>query len=85
MSAIVNASNWVAGYGAGLKYRPFELPKGNDFAGSCAAAAALAKGVLDVNGAGGPDDHELLALAILELNSAVVEGKPNATDSSDSD
>ena len=74
---------WVQGYQAGLNYRPTEVPKGNDFAGSCAAAAALAKQVLDVNGAGGPDDHELLALAIIELTSAVVEGRNDAKDSPD--
>ena len=49
-----------------------------------AEAAILAKRVLDCSGEGGPQDHELLAKAIISLSVAVLE-RSNAKDRTNSD
>lgn len=74
-NAINLVNTWVRGYAAGYDAasRDDEEPESSDC--PVAEAAILAKRVLDINGEGGPDDHELLAKAVLQLTVALLEGK----------
>ena len=72
-SAIGGLSIWVRGYIAGLAAREHVDVEASDC--PIAEAAMLAKRVLDIDGTGGPDDHELLAKAVLQLTVALLEAK----------
>lgn len=71
--AISDVNYWVLGYIAGIPAKEqFDV-----VSSECpiAEAALLAKRVLEIEGAGGPDDHELLAKAVLHLTVALLEAK----------
>lgn len=70
--AIQDVNYWVLGYIAGMTARPVEVEPSDC---PLADAAALARRVLETKGEGGPDDHELLAKAVLHLSVALLENR----------
>lgn len=69
--AVRKVRTWVDGYQSGLEVREEHSVGRLDC--PIAEAASLAKRVLDISGEGGPEDHELLAKAVLCLTVHILE------------